>query len=62
MAKQDAKELELFNIEELREKSGLKEAVYQGVKASQGWTSGKMVTETEFQEALKKFLKSPMKG
>lgn len=62
MAKQDIKELELFSIEELKVKKAVKESIFHGLKALKGWSSGKMVTEKEFLEALDEFLKSPMKG
>lgn len=49
-------------IKELAEAAELPEEVYEGVKAANGWKEGKSVTEKEFDEAVKKFLKAPADG
>lgn len=53
---------ELFSIEELRRKNETPEKIFEGVKALQGWISGKAVTEDEYETALKEFLECPMGG
>ncbi len=49
-------------IEELRAKEETPDAVFEGVKAANGWKTGKMVTEKEYKEAVGAFEKAPMDG
>lgn len=54
--------IELFKIEELKEKNKTSDRIFEGMKAAENWTTGKAVTEEEYQRALKEFLESPMGG
>ncbi len=49
-------------IEELKEREGTPDAVFEGVKAANGWKTGKMVTEKAYEEAVEAFEKAPMDG
>lgn len=49
-------------IEELKQKLGISDAVFEGAKAANGWKSGKQVGEKEFQEACEAFRKAPVDG
>lgn len=49
-------------IERLKEKSGTSEAVFEGVKAANGWRAGKMLTAEEYQKAVEAFEHAPMDG
>lgn len=49
-------------IEELREKHGTPDTVFEGVKAANGWKTGKMVTEAAFVSAVAAFGSAPMDG
>lgn len=53
---------ELFSIEELKEKDKTPDRVFEGMKAAENWTTGKAVTQEEYEKALKGFLESPMGG
>lgn len=53
---------EYFVIEEMKNKRGTPDAVFEGVKATFGWKNGKMVTEKDYDEAVKSFEKSPIDG
>lgn len=52
----------LFKIEELAKKANTPAYVLAGMKAANGWGSGKELTEDAFNEAVKKFLKGSMTG
>lgn len=49
-------------IEELREREGTPDAVFEGTKAANGWNTGKMVTPNAYKEAVCAFEKAPMDG
>lgn len=52
----------VFPIERLRSEKKIKQAVFAGVCAAQGWKPGKTVTEAEFLEAVEMFTSAPMSG
>lgn len=58
----EAQKEEYAAIEELKAKEGTPEAVFEGVKAANGWKTGKMVAEKAYQEAVEAFGKAPMDG
>lgn len=45
-------------IEQISMKKGTKQSVYYGAITMAGWYAGKLVTEEEYDAAVKKFLKS----
>lgn len=49
-------------IEELKAREETPDAVFEGVKAANGWKNGKMVTEKNYKEAVDAFGKTPMDG
>ncbi|MDE6234105.1 MAG: hypothetical protein K2M60_12285 [Lachnospiraceae bacterium] len=49
-------------IEELKERKETPDAVFEGVKAANGWKTGKMVTENAYMAAVKAFEAAPMDG
>ena len=49
-------------LEELKEKCNTPDAVFEGVKAANGWKAGKAVTEAEYMAAVKAFNDAPMDG
>ena len=49
-------------IEELKTRQETSDAVFEGVKAANGWKTGKMVTEKVYQDAVNAFGKAPMDG
>lgn len=49
-------------IEELKAREETPDAVFEGVKAANGWKTGKMVKEKAYQEAVEAFGKAPMDG
>lgn len=49
-------------IEELKEKAGTPDAVFEGVKAANGWKNGKVVKEKEYKDAVDAFGKAPIDG
>ena len=52
----------LMSIEELKQKLGVSDAVFEGVKAAKGWKSGRQVETDAFKEACAAFLKAPVDG
>lgn len=50
------------NIDELKQKSGVSDAVFEGVKAANRWKSGRQVEEQEFMNACEAFLGAPVDG
>lgn len=52
----------LMSIEELKQKLGVSDAVFEGAKAAKGWKSGRQVDGQEFREACAAFLKAPADG
>lgn len=49
-------------LEELKQKHDTPDAVFEGVKAANGWRAGKAVTETEYVAAVNTFNNAPMDG
>lgn len=66
MAVSDNKEVnakaELKPIEEWCKDLNTSASIYAGIKAANRWRPGKEVTKEEYEKAIDKFLKSPMKG
>ena len=52
----------LMSIEELKQKLGVSDAVFEGTKAANGWKSGRQVEADAFKEACAAFLKAPVDG
>ena len=52
----------LKSIEELKQKLGVSDAVFEGTKAANGWKSGRQGDEQEFKEACEAFRKAPVNG
>lgn len=50
------------NIESLKEEHSVSDAVFEGVKAANGWKPGKQVTCGEFLEACERFRSAPAGG
>ena len=55
-------EVKYAAIEELKVTKGTPDAVFEGVKAANGWKTGKQVTETDYISAVETFNKAPMDG
>lgn len=53
-------ETALFPIEELKKKYDTTDVIYSGVAAKNGWTNGRVVSETEYAKAVSDFLKAPL--
>jgi len=51
-----------LTVEEHAKRQRLTAPIFAAVMQSKGWASGKKVTKTEFEEAIKAFLGSPMGG
>lgn len=49
-------------IEELKAKKNTSDAVFEGVKAANGWKPGKMVKEGDYDAAVERFRLAPMDG
>lgn len=49
-------------VERLKVNMGTPEAVFEGVKAANGWHTGKMLTEKEYEAAVRAFEHAPMDG
>ena len=49
-------------IDELKGIKNTSDAVFEGVKAANGWNTGKMVTEAEYDSAVEAFGKTPIDG
>lgn len=52
----------LLTVEEHSKRQKLTAPIFAAVMQSKGWASGKKVTKSEFEEAIKAFLGSPMGG
>lgn len=50
------------SIEQLKEEQHVSDAVFEGMKAANGWKAGRQVEETEFCSAVKAFLEAPVDG
>lgn len=50
------------SIEEMKQEKSTPDAVYAGVKAYSGWKTGKIVSEAEYDAAVKAFESAPMDG
>ncbi len=48
------------SIEELKKESKISDAVFEGVKAANGWKAGRQVGTAEFMDAVNEFLVSPV--
>ena len=48
------------SIEELREELKISNAVFEGVKAANGWKAGRRVGVSEFSSAVQEFLAAPV--
>jgi hypothetical protein len=55
-------EIKYLAIEELKLQENTPDAVFEGVKAANGWKTGKQVTEKNYKEAVETFNKAPMDG
>ncbi|PYG86735.1 hypothetical protein LY28_02761 [Ruminiclostridium sufflavum DSM 19573] len=51
---------QVVSIEELQQKKKTPAPTFSGVCAAMGWKAGKMVTENEFDAAVRKFSGSPI--
>lgn len=51
-----------MTIEELKTRKNTSNAVFAGVKTANEWGTGKMVTEDEYDAAVKAFYDAPMDG
>lgn len=49
-------------VERLKANNGTPEAVFEGVKAANGWHTGKMLTGEEYKKAVEAFEHAPMDG
>lgn len=49
-------------VERLKVNNGTPKAVFEGVKAANGWHHGKMLTEEEYKKAVEAFEQAPMDG
>jgi len=49
-------------IEKLKSKLKISNAVFAGVKAANGWRTGKQVTQAEFETAVDDFLNAAVDG
>lgn len=52
----------LKGIEQLKADHKVSDAVFEGMKAANGWKTGKQVTEAEFTKACENFCKAPVDG
>ncbi len=50
------------SIEDLKEGHDVSDAVFEGMKAANGWKPGRRVTEEEFTAACEGFRKAPIDG
>lgn len=50
------------SIEELKEELKVSDAVFEGVKAANGWKTGRQVEETAFKVAVTEFLNGRIDG
>ena len=49
-------------IETWKNQDNTPDAVFEGVKAANGWKTGKQVTEKAYKEAVEQYNKAPMDG
>ena len=52
----------LFSLESLQARFRVRSSVHQGVMAAQGWKPGRQVRETEYKQAVDKFLGQLING
>lgn len=57
-----AEKKEYMTIEELKTRKNTSNALFAGVKIANEWGTGKMVTEDEYDAAVKAFYDAPMDG
>lgn len=50
------------SIEDMKEEQKVSDAVFEGVKAANGWKAGKQVEEATFKKAVDAFLKARVDG
>ena len=55
-------EMKYEPIETWKNQHNTPDAVFHGVKASNGWKTGKQVTEKAYKEAVEQFNRAPMDG
>lgn len=48
------------SIEELKEELKVSNAIFEGVKAANGWKAGRQVGTAEFSAAVREFLTAPV--
>ena len=48
------------SIEELKEELKVSNAIFEGVKAANGWKAGRQVGTAEFEAAVREFLTAPV--
>ncbi len=58
----EKKDIAYKAIEELKGIKDTPDAVFEGAKAANGWKTGKMVTEEEYESAVKAFGEAPIDG
>ena len=57
-----AKTEELKTIEVLAQEQNISKTILEGVKALEGWTDSKEVSEGEFKKSVQAFLGAPIDG
>lgn len=50
------------SIEELKKEQNVSEAVFEGIKAANGWKAGRQVEQTVFKKAVETFLHGRIDG
>ncbi len=55
-------EIKYKSIETLKNQENTPDSVFEGVKAANGWKTGKQVTEKNYKDAVEQFNKAPMDG
>lgn len=62
MADKKAVAARFKGIEELKAEQGISDAVFEGVKAANGWKSGRQVESAAFKAAVGEFLNGRIDG
>lgn len=55
-------EIKYVAIEELKLQENTPDAIFEGVKAANGWKTGKQVTVEAYKKAVEEFNNAPMDG
>lgn len=55
-------EIKYVAIEELKLQENTPDAIFEGVKAANGWKTGKQVTVEVYKKAVEEFNNAPMDG